>query len=221
MPVNPVDRAPSPVVFVDDAGRQHAETLFVSLFKQLDGSDSLSRPFHRVELIRLMHRFSCTQPSKDPFLQRFFSSIRIDMAESPAAVVIGPVPQLAIEFTDDLITNFFIPVRLTLSSCLLSCIYVCVLLLMQPLSLIVNFRLLSSLLVNAQLTLAALHSRSFIRERAAVNTHNTVCPKFSSRSGPPRVNNPASNITTRLLNPRQAPLYNIEKVRQVRGIETD
>lgn len=101
-----LDFSPTDFVFENNGQRQRVEALFVSLLDQLAGEERLSTPFRRVEMLRLMHQYARTQQSKDLFLRSFFSSMQIDMA---VAVDVTALSARAIEFTDYLISNFFLP----------------------------------------------------------------------------------------------------------------
>ncbi|OAA63447.1 hypothetical protein SPI_03610 [Niveomyces insectorum RCEF 264] len=111
--VDVFDFSPQAPVFTDDIARQHAETLFAEVLRRLEASqnDILTKPFQRVEMVRLIHRFALTQTSKDRTLRSFFSSIMVDMAADPDEVDLDSLPLNVVAFTDYLIANFFLPLK--------------------------------------------------------------------------------------------------------------
>ncbi|OAA54144.1 hypothetical protein SPI_09078 [Niveomyces insectorum RCEF 264] len=105
------DFPPETPIFANDAARNHAETLFFAVLQRLEANERLATPYRRVDMVRLMHRFSRTQQSKDLVLRSFCASACIDMTADLETVDIEPLPGKVVEFTDYLFANFFLPLK--------------------------------------------------------------------------------------------------------------
>ena len=114
-----LDLTPREPVFTSDGARQCAEALFYGVLRQLEvgQNETLKTPYLRIEMVRLVHRFSQTQQSKDVTLRSFLSSVGVDVAADLDMVDLASLPARVVGFTDHLVDDLFLPC-MSISICL-------------------------------------------------------------------------------------------------------